>query len=247
MSVTGSDTVIGNLNPFRYRGYYYDDETGLYYLQSRYYDPEVGRFINADAAHYIGITESVVSNNAFAYCENDPVNSFDPSGEKSYVNIPSFKSENWEYIINKSINLYEGSKIYKKLFTTIMVRDRYGRIRNVKVPLFLCKSADIYKKTGILFLNYFNSTQNNSKYRVTLGCMTVDNWNAYIVGKHKLALMKIKRKILKELNISSDKFDRAVEVAKDFYERVLDGNKLLIGVAVLGVISIIVYQLCYKM
>ena len=80
LSVTGSDTVIGNLNPFRYRGYYYDDETGLYYLQSRYYDPEVGRFINADDVNYIGTTESELSYNAFAYCGNDPVNHSDPSG-----------------------------------------------------------------------------------------------------------------------------------------------------------------------
>ncbi len=46
--VTGSTTHIGYLNPVRYRSYYYDNETGWYYLQSRYYDPEVGRFLNAD-------------------------------------------------------------------------------------------------------------------------------------------------------------------------------------------------------
>ena len=47
------ETFIGNVNPIRYRGYYYDEESGLYYLQSRYYDPEVGRFINADEVDYI--------------------------------------------------------------------------------------------------------------------------------------------------------------------------------------------------
>ena len=80
LSVTGSDTVIGNLNPFRYRGYYYDDETGLYYLQSRYYDPEVGRFINCDDVRYIGATQTELSYNVFAYCENEPVNFVDQSG-----------------------------------------------------------------------------------------------------------------------------------------------------------------------
>ena len=80
LSVTGSDTVIGNLNPFRYRGYYYDDETGLYYLQSRYYDPEVGRFINADDVNFIGITGSEISYNPFAYCGNEPVNDSDKYG-----------------------------------------------------------------------------------------------------------------------------------------------------------------------
>ena len=49
LSVTGSlASTVGQINPFRYRGYYYDTETGFYYLQSRYYDPVVGRFLNAD-------------------------------------------------------------------------------------------------------------------------------------------------------------------------------------------------------
>ena len=76
----GAVTEIGNLNPFRYRGYYYDDETGFYYLQSRYYDPTNARFINADAADYIGATGTPLSFNLFLYCENDPVNNTDPSG-----------------------------------------------------------------------------------------------------------------------------------------------------------------------
>ena len=49
-----SDCAIATVNPFRYRGYYYDVETGWYYLQSRYYDPGVGRFLNADASIYVG-------------------------------------------------------------------------------------------------------------------------------------------------------------------------------------------------
>ena len=56
------------------------NETELYYLQSRYYDPEVCRFINCDDVNYIGLTESEASYNPFAYCENEPVNSSDSSG-----------------------------------------------------------------------------------------------------------------------------------------------------------------------
>ena len=59
-------------NPLRYRGYVYDTETGLYYLQSRYYDPKIGRFINADAFPSTG--QGFIGNNMFAYCGNDPVN-----------------------------------------------------------------------------------------------------------------------------------------------------------------------------
>ena len=73
-----SDAAIGDLNPLRYRGYYYDAETGFYYLQSRYYDPAICRFINADGQ--LSITDFVGSN-LFAYCGNDPVNRIDPTGE----------------------------------------------------------------------------------------------------------------------------------------------------------------------
>ena len=75
-----SGYTIGTQNPFRYRGYYYDTETSLYYLQSRYYDPEVGRFINADAFASTDIS-SPISTNMFAYCENNPVMRDDHSGE----------------------------------------------------------------------------------------------------------------------------------------------------------------------
>ena len=57
-----------NLNPFRYRGYCYDTETGLYYLNSRYYDPAIGRFINADDTAYLGADGTPLSYNLFAYC-----------------------------------------------------------------------------------------------------------------------------------------------------------------------------------
>ncbi len=77
--ITGTlaDT-IGNKNPLRYRSYYFDAETGFYYLQSRYYDPEVYRFINADG--YISTGQDINCYNMFAYCGNDPVNKCDPNG-----------------------------------------------------------------------------------------------------------------------------------------------------------------------
>ena len=68
---------VGARNPFRYRGYYYDAETGFYYLQSRYYDPEVSRFINADVVMNTG---SLIGTNLFAYCFNNPANHMDDNG-----------------------------------------------------------------------------------------------------------------------------------------------------------------------
>ena len=70
---------IGNLNPFRYRGYYYDTETKLYYLQSRYYDPEIGRFITIDDISYLD-PDAINGLNLYAYCGNNPVVLSDSSG-----------------------------------------------------------------------------------------------------------------------------------------------------------------------
>ena len=82
------------MNPLRYRGYVYDTETGFYYLQSRYYDPEIGRFLNADA--YTSTGQGVLGNNMFVYCGNNPASRCDTAGtieqkcyqETSYINFP---------------------------------------------------------------------------------------------------------------------------------------------------------------
>ena len=80
LSVDGSEaSTIGQLNPIRYRGYYYDTETGFYYLQSRYYDPEVRRWINSDG-YISSIGGDIRGYNMFAYCMNNPVTLSDNTG-----------------------------------------------------------------------------------------------------------------------------------------------------------------------
>ena len=81
LSVTGTlAETVGTVNPVRYKSYYLDSETGWYYLQSRYYDSEVGRFLNADETQYLGFVKSSLAFNLFAYCMNNPVTRDDPSG-----------------------------------------------------------------------------------------------------------------------------------------------------------------------
>ncbi len=70
--ITNNTSSIGYINPIRYRGYYYDNESGFYYLQSRYYDPMMGRFINADS--HLNIGDGPLGCNLLVYCGNDPVN-----------------------------------------------------------------------------------------------------------------------------------------------------------------------------
>ncbi len=80
-----STTFIGNINPFRYRGYYYDVETQLFYCNSRYYSPELCRWISPDSIEYLDPT-SINGLNLYAYCGNDPVNRFDPTGH-AFISI----------------------------------------------------------------------------------------------------------------------------------------------------------------
>ena len=72
---------LDSVNPFKYRGYYYDNDLGLYYLNSRYYDAKVGRFINADSQ----INADILGNNLFAYCGNNPVTRADDTGHGWWV------------------------------------------------------------------------------------------------------------------------------------------------------------------
>lgn len=80
-TVNTSSSFIGNINPFRYRGYYYDVETGFYYLQTRYYDPSICRFINADNYELVATLSGVPGQlNLYAYCNNNPIMYTDPTG-----------------------------------------------------------------------------------------------------------------------------------------------------------------------
>lgn len=88
------DPIIKTINPFRYRGYIYDIETGLYYLQSRYYDPLTGRFLNPDI--FFDTKTSVLGTNMFTYCDNNPIMKTDTTGK-----ISSSKSK---YDRNKAIS-----------------------------------------------------------------------------------------------------------------------------------------------
>ena len=75
-----TDCKIAEINPYRYRSYYLDREIGMYYLQSRYYDPQVGRFINADEIMFAMSEGDILSKNIFTYCCNNPINFIDNNG-----------------------------------------------------------------------------------------------------------------------------------------------------------------------
>ena len=82
-------STVASINPFRYRGYYWDREFKLYYLKSRYYDPEVGRFISPDSIEYLD-PASISGMNLYAYCGNNPVMYTDPEGHLFFTLLFGF-------------------------------------------------------------------------------------------------------------------------------------------------------------
>ena len=81
--ITGSMAgTLGKDNPYRFKGYYYDEETGMYYLKSRYYQPEICRFISADSTEVItGTPAELMNKNLYLYCDNDPIMKVDEEGQ----------------------------------------------------------------------------------------------------------------------------------------------------------------------
>jgi len=103
-SIITDTSHIGIINPYRYRSYYYDNETKLYYLNSRYYNPEWGRFINADV--YLGCTGDILGYNLYLYVSNNPVNNSDETGRlfKKAWNWISKKAKQATKAVKKVVN-----------------------------------------------------------------------------------------------------------------------------------------------
>ena len=115
--ITEPSPDFTTVSPFTYRGYCYDYDIGMYYLQSRYYDPEICRFINADSTDYLGATGTLLSYNLFAYCENDGVNFVDETGTIYTYNVkkgkvtgkfekPAYSPDKWNSNYLKKANCY---------------------------------------------------------------------------------------------------------------------------------------------
>ena len=100
LTTTGTlASTLGTHNPLRYRGYVFDQETGLYYLQTRYYNPELGRFLSADA--FVSTGQGILGNNMFAYCLNNPCSGFDPYGnysKTSFDNTSNADDAPWKIV-----------------------------------------------------------------------------------------------------------------------------------------------------
>jgi len=132
LAITGTmaDT-LGQTNPIRYRGYYYDSETGFYYLQSRYYDPITQRFLNADGL--ISTGQGILGTNMFAYCGNNPVNLKDSTGQFFFTAIIVTVTA---VVVNKMLSKANAKKNHKS-----NVKKETDKSKNKKVKSQSAKSV----------------------------------------------------------------------------------------------------------
>ena len=108
-TVDTDPTSIGNMNPIRYRGYYYDSETGFYYVSSRYYDTELCRFLNADSLYVLDVQEDLYDKNLYSYCDNNPVARADSDGEWWHLAVGAAVGVVTQFIADVGIGLATGS------------------------------------------------------------------------------------------------------------------------------------------
>ena len=178
---------VGTQNPFRYKGYYYDTETKLYYLQSRYYDPEVGRFINADAFTSTDIS-GALSANMFAYCENNPVMRDDPTGEVwtvavkmlvgAAVSMASYALD--QSMAGEKIDIKELAMSAAEGAITAVVPTKYATAINAVTTLFKSARAGNDLKTTAMDV------------AASVGSSLIGSGSSYLGGKVKLAQFKNK-------------------------------------------------------
>ena len=161
-----SDSDIANINPIRYRGYYFDSETGYYYLQSRYYGPDICRFINADNPEIAIITSERNSGiNIFSYCNNDSINNIDSFGgfssgviKDAFTSMKTFIQKKINYIIKEKLGIsIKGNYLYLK-------RSTVGTAIDIGITVGSAISAAI-KSTAIKATcrTIYEYAKNNSK------------------------------------------------------------------------------------
>ena len=104
-----SSNGLGRRNPFRFKGYYYDEELGMYYLNSRYYDPEVGRFISPDTTDILEVQDDLYDKNLYAYCDNNSVMRIDSSGAVWHLAVGAVVGVATQFVADVGIGLATGS------------------------------------------------------------------------------------------------------------------------------------------
>ena len=139
ISTTGTMAqTLGKYNPLRYRGYVYDEETGLYYLQSRYYDAEMGRFINADTQLN---TDAILGYNMFGYCYNNPVMLADSLGTRP-ISTMTVQEE------NKARTIVKGKVVSERRVSCEYTREIIRKEHKEQKAKITSFAATVYAEAG---------------------------------------------------------------------------------------------------
>ena len=129
-----SSGSLATINPLRYRGYYYDTETELYYLSSRYYDPKVSRFINADSTDAVLSANGLYDQNLFVYCDNNPVMRADNEGGFWHVLVGAALGGVINVVTKAVTNAMEGESITKGLVSGFISGAASGALASIAWP-----------------------------------------------------------------------------------------------------------------
>jgi len=144
VDVSSNASHIANVNPFRYRGYYYDTETGFYYLQTRYYDPVVGRMLNCDNANVITATPTALTDkNLYTYCDNNPIMRKDESGDFWNVLVGAVVGATVGLVTSIVEEVIEDDFDFKEDFGKILTSTFVGAAEGALVATFPAASVAI--------------------------------------------------------------------------------------------------------
>lgn len=159
--IINDESHIGNINPFRYRSYYYDKETKLYYLNNRYYSPKWHRFINADSK--IGSNDSLTAYNLYLYVGNNPIMNIDPSG------LNWFKKK-WDELYNFGRKISQtGRKIYNDIKKAFVFEAGVGVGLDAKIGSIAGASLGYSKDMTYKYENQKSSTGSSTSFGASIG------------------------------------------------------------------------------
>ena len=222
---------IGNINPIRYRGYYFDKETALFYCNYRYYDPEVGRWISSDSIDYLNL-ESINGLNLYAYCENNPVNMVDSSGHFPFFILTALLAVGItavvDYVPDQKFNLHWGWYVGAAAIGTIIglgiahyaTGSAFSPIGKVFSGLF--GKTTLYRSVG---LDELADIQKTGRFNLGNGSMEVKQFGL------SLDETKIFGEWVNQTNIVSTKIPNRI-----FYR--LDHTMVDVGIFKNGVVTV---------